>query len=123
MEKKKKSDKSKLVKRHLEHESCDSYIRALGKDQKGTGVYVLYSGAEIHYIGLSTNSLRRRISKHAKRDRHRGHWDNFSFYQITRKQYIKDIESLLLRIYRPEGNKIGGRFKSKYNLNHRGHEK
>jgi hypothetical protein len=116
MEKKKKSDKSKLVKKFHEHRSCDSYIEALGKDQKGTGIYILYRGEEIYYVGLSKSSLRSRLRKHAKRDKHKGQWDNFSFYQITRVQYIKDMESLLLRIYRPEGNKKSGKFKSKYNL-------
>jgi len=43
-------------------------------------------------------------------------WDNFSFYQIGRKGYIKDIETLLLRVCNPSGNRVGGRFKRKYDL-------
>lgn len=115
-EKQQISDKGKLVKKHLEHSSWVSYSEALGKRQRGMGIYILYSGDDVYYIGKSTTSLKRRIRKHATTDRHQGHWDTFSFYQITRKKYIKDIESLLLRIYRPEGNRVGGRFRKKDNL-------
>jgi hypothetical protein len=115
-EKRKKSDRSKLVKKFIEHQNWKLYKNALGTKQRGRGIYVLYKKGEIYYIGLSKRSLRGRLKGHAIRDRHKGKWDNFSFYQIGRKKYIKDIESLLLRIYMPKGNKCSGRFRSKYNL-------
>ena len=113
----KKSDRSRLIKKHLELEDWQSYNKALGTKQRGRGIYVLYKGPEIYYIGLSKRSLRGRLRKHALRDRHKGKWDKFSFYQIGRAKYIKDVESILLRIIRPKGNRIVGRFKSRYNLN------
>jgi hypothetical protein len=116
MEKKTKSDKNKFIKKYLEHKSCYEYIKALGRDRRGTGIYILYKGDEIYYIGLSKSSLRSRLRQHAKRDRHKGNWDNFSFYQIIQTKYIKDVESLLLRIYRPDGNKVAGKFKKRYNI-------
>ena len=115
---KKKSDKNRLVKKYLEHKEWGKFKEALGSKQGGRGIYALYKGAWVYYIGLSKKSLRRRLKKHAIRDRHQGEWDNFSFYQIGRTKYIKDIESLLLRIFRPRGNKVVGKFRKKYDLGH-----
>lgn len=113
---KKTSDRSKLVKKHLEFVDCNSYREALGSKQRGKGIYILYKGDNVYYIGLSKRSLRGRIRKHATKDRHKGKWDKFSFYQIGKTKYIKDVESLLLRVFRPEGNRVAGRFKRRYNL-------
>ena len=109
--KKKPSDKSRLIKKHLELVSWKSYKQALGSKQRGRGIYVLYKGSRIYYIGLSKRSLRGRLRRHAFLDRHKGKWDKFSFYQIGKTKYIKDVESLLLRVFRPKGNRIVGRFK------------
>jgi hypothetical protein len=117
MEKARKaSDRSSLVKKHLEHENWRSYREALGKRARGRGIYVLYKGDEVYYIGLSKSSLRSRLRRHATRDRHKGKWDNFSFFQIGKTKYIKDTESLLLKIFKPRGNRILGRFKKTYDL-------
>lgn len=113
---KKTSDRSKLVKKHLELVDWRLYRDALGSKQRGRGIYVLYNGDAVYYIGLSKTSLRRQLRKHALQDRHKGKWDRFSFYQIGKTKYIKDIESILLRVFRPTGNSVVGRFKRKYNL-------
>ena len=113
---KKTSDRSKLVKKHLESVDCNLYREALGSKQRGKGIYILYKGDNVYYIGLSKRSLRGRIRKHATKDRHKGKWDKFSFYQIGKTKYIKDVESLLLRVFRPKGNRVAGRFKRRYNL-------
>jgi len=110
------SNRSKLIKKHHESVDYNSYREALGSKQRGKGIYVLYKGDNVYYIGLSKRSLRGRIRKHATRDRHKGKWDKFSFYQIGKTKYIKDVESLLLRVFRPKGNRVAGRFKKKYNL-------
>lgn len=113
----KKSDRGRLVKKFREHTDWKSFKSALGSKQKGTGIYVLYKGDHIFYIGLSKKSMRSRLRKHALRDRLKGKWDNFSFYQILKKKYIKDIETLLLRVFsRKNGNIRSGKFKSRYNL-------
>jgi hypothetical protein len=116
---KQKSDRGRLVKKHWEKKSIVDYRDALGKVERGRGIYVLYRKGKIYYVGLSRASLRARIRAHATRDRHRGKWDSFSFYQITRVRYIKDIESLLLRIFRPTGNRAVGKFNRKHNLAHK----
>jgi hypothetical protein len=112
----KKSDRGKLIKKHHEHLDAEEYQKALGKKERGRGIYVLWRGNKIYYIGLSKTSLRRRLRTHAIKDRHKGKWDNFSFYQIGRTRFIKDIESLLIRVCRPDGNKIKGRFQKKNDL-------
>ena len=114
------TDRGHLIKKHWESKSVVDYRDALGRAQKGRGIYVLYCKGKVYYIGLSRASLRTRIRTHATRDRHRGRWDSFSFYQITRVRYIKDIESLLLRIIKPPGNRIRGKFRKKHNLAHSG---
>lgn len=113
---KKASDRSNLVKKHLELVDWRLYKEALGSKQRGKGIYVLYRGDDVYYIGLSKTSLRRQLRNHALKDRHKGKWERFSFYQIGKTKYIKDIESILLRVFRPKGNRVAGRFKRKYNL-------
>src|SRR5438045_4668414 len=72
------------------------------------GVYALYKGERLYYVGLATN-LRGRLKQHLK-DRHRGLWDRFSVYLTIGDTHIKEMESLLLRIVRPTGNKQIGKF-------------
>lgn len=113
---KKTTDRSRFIKKYHEHEDWRSYKNALGRKEKGTGIYVLYKDDEVYYIGLSKRSLRSRLTGHAMRDSHKGKWNNFSYFQISKTRYIKDVESLLLRIVHPKGNKVKGTFKRKYNL-------
>lgn len=110
------SDKNRLVRKYMEHENWKKFQSALGRKKRGRGIYALYKGEKLYYIGLSKSSLRHRLRQHATIDRHKGKWDNFSFYQIGKTKYIKDIESLLLRIAHAPGNMVGGRFHKKYNL-------
>ena len=70
------------------------------------GVYALYKGDRLYYVGLATN-LRRRI-KHHLSDRHAGKWDRFSLYLVRSADRIKELESLILRIADPTGNVTGG---------------
>ena len=79
------------------------------------GVYALYKGDRLYYVGLATN-LRGRLKQHLK-DRHRGLWDRFSVYLTIGDHHIKEMESLLLRIMRPAGNKQIGKFVSCESLN------
>jgi hypothetical protein len=111
-----KSDKNNLIKKYSERQDYDSYENALGRNQRGQGIYILYDGDEVYYVGLSRKSLRSRLRKHATNDRHKGKWDSYSFYQIDRINYIKDVETLLLRVIKPKGNRVGGKLRSRYNL-------
>ena len=78
------------------------------------GVYALYKNDRLYYVGLAVN-LRRRIKQHLK-DKHAGRWNRFSLYLVRKVDHIKEIESLLLRISDPAGNKQGGRLRKATNL-------
>ena len=79
---------------------------------KGSGIYALYDQHGLYYVGLTNFSLRARIEKHTK-NRHKGKWKRFSWYQIPNIKYTKDIESIILRIVDPKGNRVKGKFKTR----------
>lgn len=66
------------------------------------GLYALYAGERLYYVGLATD-LMRRMKQH-QNDRHAGAWDSFSVYLTARDEHIKPLESLLLRVFQPPGN-------------------
>lgn len=70
------------------------------------GVYSLYKGEKLYYVGLATN-LMGRVNHHL-RDRHQGKWDRFSVYLTTERDHIRPLEALMLRVINPPGNKIKG---------------
>jgi len=78
------------------------------------GVYALYRKGRLYYVGLAGN-LRGRLKAHV-RDRHAGKWDAFSVYLTIEDGHMKELESLVLRIASPRGNKQGGRFTKAQNL-------
>ena len=103
---------SHLVCQHLENISRD----ALGKHQKmikeyvrrRNGVYALYRKERLYYVGLAKN-LRSRLKSHLH-DRHGSSWDRFSVYLTIGEQHLRELESLILRIVQPKGNKQKGKF-------------
>ena len=78
------------------------------------GVYALYRGERLYYVGLASN-LNARIKHHFK-DRHKGKWDKFSVYLTIGDRHLKELESLVLRIAKPKGNKVVGKFAKAENL-------
>ncbi len=82
--------------------------------RRRAGVYALYRGRNLYYVGLASN-LMGRLKSHL-RDRHRRLWDRFSVYLTTDHDHIKELESLILRIGRPSGNKVSGDFAGSDNL-------
>jgi hypothetical protein len=70
-----------------------------------SGIYALYKNKSLYYVGL-TNNLRNRIKSHQK-DRSK-HWDSFAIFRIKRIDFLKDIETLLIRVADPPGNKSKG---------------
>jgi hypothetical protein len=71
-------------------------------------VYSLYKRDVLYYVGLASN-LRGRLEQHL-RDRHKGLWTNFSLYLTLESGFMKELESLVLRIAEPKGNKQRGKF-------------
>jgi predicted GIY-YIG superfamily endonuclease len=101
-----------LVCQYLEHASSvvlEEYGNLI-RDEVGRshGVYSLYKRNRLYYVGLASN-LRGRLKQHL-RDRHRGLWDNFSVYLTLESGFMKELESLVLRIAEPKGNKQRGKF-------------
>jgi hypothetical protein len=113
-----RSSKGALLLQHLEGvswrvlEEYPDLIRDMIRGE--SGVYALYRRDRLYYVGLASN-LMGRLKNHL-RDRHHGSWDRFSVYLTARTEHIKELESLLLRIVSPEGNKQGGRFIRSENL-------
>src|ERR1700692_802519 len=78
------------------------------------GVYALYRKKRLYYVGLARN-LRGRLKQHLN-DRHGESWDRFSLYLTIGEDHIRELESLVLRIVRPPGNKQIGKFRKAANL-------
>jgi hypothetical protein len=78
------------------------------------GVYSLYKKDRLYYVGLASN-LRGRVMHHLK-DWHAKKWDSFSLYLIRNVNYLRELESLLVRIAEPKGNIARGRFARSENL-------
>jgi hypothetical protein len=118
MTKNRKSSRGLLVRAYAEDISAsllekhgDTVKTVIGRKR---GVYVLSKAGKPYYIGLA-NKLPSRLSHHLK-DRHAGNWDRFNFYAIRSKKYIKDLESILIRVAKPEGNRQRGGFGKDKNL-------
>lgn len=118
MVEKKKHTANALVLGYLENISSKVFsdypkeITSLVAGQHG--VYALYKGARLYYVGLATN-LKNRV-KHHLQDKHKGKWDKFSLYLVRKTDHIKELESLLLRIADPKGNSVKGRLAHAENL-------
>lgn len=107
-----------LLKGYLEKVSwkvLDEYpklVQEMIRNQ--SGVYALYKQDKLYYVGLAGN-LMGRLKGHLK-DRHRNAWDRFSVYLTKDAPTTKQLESLLLRIAKPPGNRVSGGFGGAANL-------
>jgi len=72
------------------------------------GIYALYRRNKLYYVGLASN-LRSRLQTHL-RDHHKGTWDSFSVYITVGDQHMRELETLILRMVKPRGNKQKGKF-------------
>ncbi|MBF0107009.1 MAG: GIY-YIG nuclease family protein [Deltaproteobacteria bacterium] len=109
---------SQLVCQHLENISSNAFERyqkvITDYTRNRHGIYALYKKDKLYYVGLAKN-LRNRIRAHL-RDRHSNRWDRFSVYLVLSDKHMKELESLLLRIVMPKGNKQKGKFIKSENL-------
>lgn len=113
-----KKKKSGLLLQHLEDVSwkvLEDYLNVIRDMTRGrTGVYALYNRRKLYYVGLASNMMGR-LKTHLK-DRHNGEWDRFSVYLTADSKHIKELESLILRISKPVGNRQTGNFAGAKNL-------
>lgn len=75
------------------------------------GVYALYDNGELYYVGKSID-LKKRVKQHLK-DRHLASWTEFSLYLVRNEEHIHEIESLIVRIASPRGNRVIPKGKSR----------
>ena len=78
------------------------------------GIYALYKGNRLQYVGLAKN-LRGRLKHHLK-DRHGKTWDHFSIYLTIESSHLHELEALAIRIALPEGNLQKGKLKKSQDL-------
>lgn len=97
-----------LVTQSLEHISRDIFSKystlITQLIERSSGVYALYDGTELYYVGRAT-SLRSRVKQHL-RDKHDDSWTHFSIFLVSNDDHIGEIESLLIRIAKPRGNSV-----------------
>jgi hypothetical protein len=81
---------------------------------KRHGVYALYKGDRLYYVGLARN-LKTRLKQHLK-DQHAKRWDRFSLYLTHTDEHLKELETLVVHISQPKGNIQHGKFARSRNL-------
>jgi hypothetical protein len=110
-----------LVCQHLENisrrglEKYQTIIRCYVRQRQG--VYALYRRNRLYYVGLA-GSLQSRLAMHL-RDRHADSWDRFSVYLTIGDHHLRELESLILRVVKPTGNKQKGKFAKSEDLRRR----
>ena len=118
---KRKSGKGKIIRNYrefIEKDGADfspktTTIPHSKSKGKGSGIYALYDNHGLYYVGLTTSSLRSRITQHRQHNPRFKKWQRFSWYQIPKLKYTKDMESAILRIINPKGNKVKGKLKKR----------
>src|SRR5437868_5268080 len=100
---------TQLVSQHLENISSDAlekYQDIIRNYVRGReGIYALYAGDKLYYVGLARN-LRNRLKQHRK-DRHSRKWERFSVYlTVGSDSHIKELVFLVLRIVKLKVNKV-----------------
>ncbi len=113
-----KKEKIHLVCQHLEkiHRNVLEKHQDILKDlvRNRHGIYSLYKGTRLYYVGLASN-LCGRIKHHLK-DRHEKTWDHFSIYLTIESSHLRELEALSIRIASPEGNRQKGKLKKSEDL-------
>ncbi len=117
----KHSQKGALVRGFLEKKDRKGFELLLPRYREvigdSSGIYALYNGNRLYYVGIAQNLLWR-VDRHT-RDKHKNRWDKVSFFVIDRHRYSKDIETVILRIANPKGNGTRGKFEKHYELQDR----
>jgi len=108
-----RSSRGQLVCQHLEgisRKALEDYQGIIKEFVKRRhGVYALFGkSGRLYYVGLASD-LRSRLKTHLK-DRHANTWEKFSVFLTITDSHLRDLESLLLRIASPKGNKQTGKF-------------
>jgi predicted GIY-YIG superfamily endonuclease len=118
MAKKQKAKIDSIVFGHLEKVGAkvfDDYSHVITDLIRGhQGIYALYKKDRLYYVGLATN-LKSRIKAHID-DKHKNKRSHFSLFIVKQHDHIKELESLVLRIAYPKGNRVKGKLKNSKDL-------
>jgi hypothetical protein len=100
---------SEISRALLEGENKEKFAAFL-KEHERQGLYALYrKNGELYYIGRASNLLQR-LSTH-RSDLHGKRWDKLAIYIMDGMLNLHGVESLLIAVSKPEGNKNRGRLK------------
>jgi hypothetical protein len=106
-----------LVKKHLpeisrallEGENRAKFASFLRNHEKN-GLYALYKkNGELYYVGRASDLLAR-LGTH-RSDLHGKNWDKLAIYIIESTLTLHEVESLLIAVSKPPGNRNRGRLK------------
>ena len=118
------SEKGALVRGYLEKKDRKGFELLLPRYKEvvgnSSGIYALYKGKKLYYVGIAQNLLGR-VDWHT-RDKHKNRWDKVSFFVINKHRFSKDIETVILRIADPKGNGTRGKFERHYELQDKLHK-
>lgn len=100
---------SEISRALLEGDNKEKFAGFL-KEHEKQGLYALYKkNGELYYVGRASNLLGR-LSTH-RSDLHGKKWDKLAIYIIDERLTLHDVESLLIAVSKPEGNKNRGKLK------------
>lgn len=118
------ASKDHLVMEYLENigaEVFEKYAPVITRFvDRRNGIYALYKGESLYYVGLASN-LKGRVKQHLS-DRHARKWDRFSVYLTQGDRFLKEMESLLLCITPTKGNRVKGKLAGARDLKRELHE-
>jgi hypothetical protein len=93
----------------LEGENREKFAAFLREHEKN-GLYALYKkNGELYYVGRASNLLGR-LQIH-RSDLHGKNWDRLAIYILDEKVTLHEVESVLIAVSKPPGNKNRGRLK------------
>jgi len=101
-------EKVEIVSTLLERIPADALVNIYTEKKmkqllKGVGVYALFKGGNLYYIGQG--DLYQRLLAHYKKDRHKKKWDTFAFATLEHPEAKDELESLLISLTHPPGNR------------------
>jgi hypothetical protein len=103
---------------NVKREVLEDYQQLIREYIKGkTGVYALYRGDRLKYVGLATD-LRNRLKNHLT-DRHAQSWDKFSVFLTVDDEHLREMEALVIGIAKPKENLTKTKFRKAENLKFR----
>jgi hypothetical protein len=103
----------KLPVEILSHPAFELGLKTIIKNF--SGIYALYQNERLYRVGLTTDLLWR-IKSYLKAP-HAGKWNKFVIFRIAKVNYLKDIETLVLEISHPPGNKVKGKVPKDADIN------